>query len=161
MPADWKERAVELANAENNVLDLRSERLSFERKRRRIIELYKEDVIDRAEYEKDLAAIDNRLKTMEPVDVGLAEITVEDFEDIRKFWDTALPEERAVLLGRMAEKLYVDFETGQLIELVPRSGFRYVLEAAQITRPPVGSGLTNGDPEGIRTPDLHRDRVAC
>jgi hypothetical protein len=23
------------------------------------------------------------------------------------------------------------------------------------------SMLTNGDPEGIRTPDLHRDKVAC
>ena len=61
----------------------------------------------------------------------------------------------------LADKLYVDFDTGQLLEIVPKDGFRYVLEAAQNTRPAFGSELTSGDPEGIRTPDLHRDRVAC
>lgn len=44
----------------------------------------------------------------------------------------------------------VDFRTGQVLELLPKSGFRYVLEAAQIIRPLGGSGLTSGDPEGIR-----------
>ena len=24
-----------------------------------------------------------------------------------------------------------------------------------------GAGIVHGDPEGIRTPDLHRDKVAC
>ena len=161
LPADWKERAVELANAENNVLDLRNERLALERKRRRVIELYKEDVIDRVEYEREMATNDNRLKTVSPVDIQFADVTVQDFDNVMKFWNPATPEERASLLSNVADKLYVDFETGQLLEVVPKSGFRYVLEAALITRPPGGSGLTNGDPEGIRTLDLHRDRVAC
>ena len=161
LPADWKERALELANAENNVLDLQSERISLERKRRRIIELYKEDMIDRVEFERELGALDNRLKTVSPADVQFAEVTIADFEKIQSFWDKAVPGERASLLTSFAEKLYVDFATGQLLEIVPKSGFRYVLEAAQITRPVSGSELTNGDPEGIRTPDLHRDRVAC
>src|SRR3990172_4140688 len=45
------------------------------------------------------------------------------------------------------------------------TGFRPALEAAGITRPLAsaagGQELTIGDPEGIRTLDLHRDRVAC
>ena len=161
LPADWQERAVELANAENNVLDLRAERLSLERRRRKAIESYMEELIEREERDRRLAAIENRLRTISPFDVQFVEITVADFENIQKFWDPALPEERANLLRNLAERLYVDFDTGQVLEIVPKDGFRYVLEAAQITRPLSGPELTNGDPEGIRTPDLHRDRVAC
>jgi site-specific DNA recombinase len=162
LPADWRARAVELANAENNILELRQERTSLERRRRRLVELYKDDMIDRVEFEREIDALDNRLKTTLHVDVQFAEVTVQDFEEIRRFWDPATPEERAALLGRLAEKFFVDFDTGQVLEIVPRIGFRYVLEAAQIVRSPAGPfDLTIGDPEGIRTPDLHRDRVAC
>jgi hypothetical protein len=56
-------------------------------------------------------------------------------------------------------------KTGRLLEVVPKPGFEAVLEGAGITKPPSevlgGFPLINGDPEGIRTPDLHRDRVAC
>ena len=71
------------------------------------------------------------------------------------------------MLRRMAEALYVDFRTGQLLEVVPKVGFRYALEGGKLTVPPkdlggtVNHSLTIGDPEGIRTPDLHRDKVAC
>ncbi len=77
----------------------------------------------------------------------------------------ATPEEKHQLLRCMFESLYVEFRTGQIVEVVPRPGFRWVLEAAEITRPPGAVPddplLVIGDPEGIRTPDLHRDRVAC
>ena len=39
LPETWQQRALELANSENNLLDLRNERLSLETRRRRIIEL--------------------------------------------------------------------------------------------------------------------------
>ena len=65
----------------------------------------------------------------------------------------------------MIEGPYVDFNTGQLLEFVPRAGFRYVFESAGIAKPLAhlasGKQLAIGDPEGIRTLDLHRDRVAC
>ncbi len=118
-------------------------------------------MIERNEFDREMASIENRLKSTASLDVSFAEIALEDFENIQSFWDPALPEERAKLLSSLAEKLYVDFSTGQLLEVVTKSGFSNVLEAAWITRPLGGSGLTNGDPEGIRTPDLHRDRVAC
>ncbi len=54
--------------------------------------------------------------------------------------------------GRMAESLYVDFKTGQILELVPKPGLRYVFEGTGTTRPlpDAASGplLTIGDPEG-------------
>jgi site-specific DNA recombinase len=165
MAQEWKERALELASAENNVLDLRLHRRSIEGRRRRILELYKDGVIDRVEFDREMRVIGNQLKTIAPVDVTLAELSIADFERFGSIWDAATPEEKCDLLARMVEGLYVDFKSGQLLELVPRAGFRYVFEGAGITKPlaRLGSGrqLTIGDPEGIRTPDLHRDRVAC
>ena len=65
----------------------------------------------------------------------------------------------------MIESLYVDFRAGQVLEIVPKPGFRCTFEAAGITKALTyvtsDQQLTIGDPEGIRTADLHRDRVAC
>ena len=57
------------------------------------------------------------------------------------------------------------FRVGKLLELAPQAKFRHVLEGAGMAKPLTdlasGHHLTIGDPEGIRTLDLHRDRVAC
>ena len=59
----------------------------------------------------------------------------------------------------------MSFRAGKLLELVLRAEFCHVLEGAGMARPLTdlasGHHLPIGDPEGIRTPDLHRDRVAC
>jgi hypothetical protein len=71
------------------------------------------------------------------------------------------------MIRRMAEALYLDFRTGQLLEGVPRAGFRYVFEGGKPTVPPNDLGgtmnrvLTIGDPDGIRTHDLQLDKLAC
>ncbi len=165
LPQEWKERALELASADNNVLDLRLHRRSVEGRRRRVIELYKDGVIDRVEFEREIRIIENQLMTVAPTDVTLAELSIADFERFGDVWDAAIPEERAELLGRMMESLYVDFKTGQVLELVPRAGFRYVFEGTGITKPLAclasDHQLTIGDPEGIRTPDLQRDKLVC
>lgn len=165
LPEEWKERALELANAENNVLDLRLHRRSLEGRRRRVVDLYKDGIIDRVEFECEIRVIENHLTTVAPADVTFAELSLADFEHFGEIWDAATPEERAELLGRMIESLYVDFKRGQVLELVPKAGFRYVFEGAGVTKPLTylasDHELTIGDPEGIRTPDLHRDKVAC
>ena len=65
----------------------------------------------------------------------------------------------------MIESPYMDFRKGKLLELVLQAEFRHVLEGAGMAKPLTnlasGHQLTIGDPEGIRTLDLHRDRVAC
>jgi hypothetical protein len=72
--------------------------------------------------------LENTLKTVPPIDVKLAEIAIEDFETFHEVWDSATAEERSEMIRRMAEALYVDFLTGQVLELVPQVGFRYVFE---------------------------------
>ncbi len=60
------------------------------------------------------------------------------------------------MIRRMAEALYLDFRTGQVLELVPKVGFRYVFEGGKLTVPPgsprgtTNHQLTIGDPDGIR-----------
>jgi hypothetical protein len=165
LPQAWKERALELANAENNLLDLRLHRRSLEGRRHRVVELYKDGVIDRADFDRKIRIIENQLKTSATADLTIAELSIADFERFGDVWKAATPEEKAALLGRMLESLYVEFRTGQVLEIVPKPGFRCVFEAAKITKPLTHAAsdpsLTIGDPEGIRTPDLHRDRVAC
>ena len=102
---------------------------------------------------------------MAPAEVTEVELSLADFERFRENWRFAMPEERFDIWSSMVERVYADMGTGQVLEVVPRSGFRAVLEGAGLTKPPstdLGDfPLVNGDPEGIRTPDLHRDRVAC
>ena len=68
----------------------------------------------------------------------------------------ATPEEKHQMLSCMFESLYVQFRTGQIIEVVPKPGFRWVFEAAEIAKPPSHVPgdplLVIGDPEGIRSP---------
>ena len=152
LPQRWKERALELASAENNVLDLRLQRRSLEGRRRRIVELYKDGVIDRAEFDREIQIIENQLKTAAPADVTLVELSIADFERFGDVWDAATPEERAELLGQMVESLYVDFKAGQALEIVPKPGFRCVFQGTEIARPLTclasDRQLTIGDPEG-------------
>jgi hypothetical protein len=117
------------------------------------------------EFDREVQLIDNRLRTTAPADGRLVELSIADFERFGQNWELVTPEENHQLLSCVFESLYVEFRTGQIIEVVPKPRFRWVLEAAEITRPPGAAPddplLVIGDPEGIRTPDLHRDRVAC
>lgn len=161
----WQQRALELANAENNLIDLRNERLSLEARRRRMVELYKDGTIDRAEFDREVQLIENRLRTTAPADGSVVELSIADFERFGENWELATPEEKHQMLSCMFESLYLEFRTGQIIEVVPKPGFRWVLEGADITKPPGNlpgdPSLVIGDPEGIRTPDLQRDKLVC
>ena len=165
LPESWQQRALELANAENNLIDLKNERLSLEARRRRVIELYKEGAIDRAEFDREVQLIENRLRTTAPAEASIVELSIADFERFGENWELATPEEKHQMVSCMFESLYLEFRTGQIIEVVPKPGFRWVFEGAEITKPPGDlpddPSLVIGDPEGIRTPDLQRDKLVC
>ena len=56
------------------------------------------------------------------------------------------------MLGCIFESLYVQFRTGQIVEVATKTGFRWALEGAGITKQPEGSSkvLVIGDPDGDR-----------
>jgi hypothetical protein len=126
----------------------------LEARRRRVIELYKEGTIDRAEFDREVQLIENRLRTTAPAEASIVELSIADFERFGENWELATPEEKHQMLSCMFESLYLEFRTGQIIEVVPKPGFRWVFEGAEITKPPGDlpgdSSLVIGDPEGIR-----------
>ena len=75
-------------------------------------------------------------------------------------WQTAAKEEKRDLLRMALEAVYVDMGSGKTVAIKPKPAFLPLFQLQE----PVKAGsrvLVSGDPEGIRTPDLHRDRVAC
>ena len=78
--------------------------------------------------------------------------------------DTA---QRNEFLNVFFSAIYIDVENKVIVGLVATPKFRAVLRACEgsVEAVParIGAGLNSacGDPEGIRTLDLHRDRVAC
>ena len=76
-----------------------------------------------------------------------------------------LPQEKNDMLRAMIDHAYLEFRTGQIMELVLKPGFRQVFQATEKVKPPDnepgGQALVIGDPDRIRTDDLHREKVAC
>ena len=75
-------------------------------------------------------------------------------------WETATKEERCDLLQMAVDAVYVDMVSAKVVAIKPKPAFLPLFRLEE----PVTAGptiLVVGDPEGIRTPDLHRDRVAC
>ena len=81
-------------------------------------------------------------------------------EGLVQAWKLAMKEENRDLLRVSPDAVYVNMATEEVLALKPRAAF---LPLFQLVRPVISgtSVLVSGDPEGIRTPDLHRDRVAC
>jgi len=57
----WRERALEIASSENNLVEMRNERGDLDRRRQRYTHLYKEELIPRDEFDREMARIENRL----------------------------------------------------------------------------------------------------
>jgi hypothetical protein len=78
--------------------------------------------------------------------------------------DTA---ERCEFLRAFLDGVYIDVKRKRIVEGAARPAFRSLFAACEgaVIRvsAPEGADLNSvsGDPEGIRTLDLHRDRVAC
>ena len=65
--------------------------------------------------------------------------------------------EKARFCQLVFERIWVDLDTGLVEAVKPRPAFRRIV--AQIVH--ATQMLWPGDPERIRTADLHLDRVAC
>ena len=97
--------AFEMATEENGLLDIRNERASLDRKRRRIVELYKDDLIDRAQFDGEVGAIDNRLRTLVSGERSLLELTTQEFERIGDSWALTAPGEKRDMIRCVFDSL--------------------------------------------------------
>ena len=72
------------------------------------------------------------------------------------------------MLLMMLEAVYVDVPNKRLVAFQVKPAFKPLFRVSLERKEPHllsvrfgHSDIVHGDPEGIRTPDLHRDRVAC
>jgi hypothetical protein len=72
--------------------------------------------------------------------------------DLGMLWASVDTATRRDIMRAVFDPIYVEMRMGRVEEYRPKAAFRAFL---------LGSGGNFGDPDGIRTHDLHRDRVAC
>ena len=83
-----------------------------------------------------------------------------------EIWAEATEEEKAKMLVIMPDAVYYDTNRKAIVTIKPKSPFLPVFSLCDGLKEKDGlifmpELVGIGDPEGIRTPDLHRDRVAC
>ena len=81
-------------------------------------------------------------------------------------WAEASEQEKARMLSITLEIVYCDTNQKRIITLKPRGVFLPLFALCDSLREKEGLIFPQdfvgiGDPDGIRTHDLHRDRVAC
>ena len=82
-------------------------------------------------------------------------------EDLPALWQAVTLEESPAIVLTTLEAVYVDMDGRQLVAVRPKADFLPLLAAASPTWGLAGKSLLHGDPEGIRTPDLQRDKLVC
>ena len=70
-------------------------------------------------------------------------------------WDAADDSEKAAITKTVFEEVFVDLDSATVRYVKPRAPFLPLFRVLWQER------LLHGDPERIRTADLHLDRVAC
>ena len=110
------------------------------------------------------------------MEINLASLTIpgedetikagEKLKSMSAIWDGANEQEKARMLAMMLEAVYCDAGLKRIIALKPRQVFLPLFTLCDSLQEKNGLIFSPdfvgiGDPDGIRTHDLHRDRVAC
>ena len=167
IPNDWQRRIEEMISGEDVSARVAAERIMLEEQLRRLRRQHLDLEIDDAEYEKGRLRLHAKLDSLEVPEEGVLQVSARQLRDLSLAWDRATAEERRELLRLTFEAVYVDVASERIVSLKPRPEFVPLLRLCKGLREKEGlfyieaENFGIGDPEGIRTPDLHRDRVAC
>ncbi len=160
LPDSWRDLVAKFLESDAEREAAAKERARLEEKIRRLSRQYREVEIGETEYRREREITQARLDAIREVAEGETVRTGDHIEGLVEAWKLATKEERRDLLRMSLDGVYVDMSTGSVVALKPKAAFLPLFQRDR----PVRSGasvLVSGDPEGIRTPDLHRDRVAC
>ena len=159
LPGSWRDLVVSLLNSSEEKEKGLREKKRLEEKLRRLQHQYREVEIGEDEYRQEKQITEAAIAAFQGTEEEQV-IQVGDWvEGLVGAWSNATKEERRDMLRLMLEAVYVDMETASVTALKPKPAF---LPLFKLEGTKAGDlELVLGDPEGIRTPDLHRDRVAC
>ena len=156
IPPDYREPIMALYRQTQDERDeAESRRRSLEMRLDRIAELYKWGDIDRDEYQREREQLAAELRALAPaVDLpAMLDQAAAFLADVRAAWKAANQEQRNRLARLLFER--VEINDSRVEAIIPQPDFApfFVLDCQ-------GRGLSCGS-DGIRTRDLHLDRVAC
>jgi hypothetical protein len=169
LPAGWKRFVLDAAaERQPGHVDVEGQRTRLQGRLSRLKELYIWGDVAREEYQRERRAIEEELANLAPPEPGedrLDRISAY-LERLPAAWADADYAQRNQLANIVYEELGVD---GPRVEYVkPRPEMEPLFQiragAAQPTLMDAAdchTGVSSSDPDGIRTHDLHRDRVAC
>lgn len=169
LPEGWQRDVLaEPAGAQRDAAAPEQQRRQLQQRLSRLKDLYGWGDLTREQYQAERDAIERALAQMSPVEPGDDRLQrLEAYvRDLPRAWQDAGSEQRNQLASVICESVWVD---GPRVEYVkPRSELEPLFQARTGADQPVRAGchiegrnVGSGDPDGIRTHDLHRDRVAC
>lgn len=157
LPADWTGQLQSLAVSGEKPSDVPKRRRSTRERLKRLSELYLDGDIPKSRYDQERATLHAQLEALdaESIDEGTIEKAAKVIDTYASIWDAADDSERASITKTVFEAVFVDLDTATILYLKPRAAFLPLFQTLCREK------LLHGDPERIRTADLHLDRVAC
>jgi site-specific DNA recombinase len=167
LPPSWRDLVVHYLGASEERERIARERARLKERLRRLRQLYL-DGYPEPEYRREKEAIQAALETLSESPEEEVMILGDHIEGLIQAWKFATRAEKRDMLLMMLEAVYVDVPNKRLVALQVKPAFKPLFRVSLERKEPQlltvrfgHSDIVPGDPEGIRTPDLHRDRVAC
>lgn len=176
LPADWQQAILDDAVRDDGARDnVEQQRRLLSGRLERLKDLYGWGDLTREQYQSERQTIERELTRLVPRSEPTAQITLlaEYVRDLPRAWTDADHEQRNRLASTIYEGIWVDGPRVEYVQprpeveplFVVREGAAQPIDCPETKTAPHGEGLStsvaHGDPDGIRTHDLHRDRVAC
>lgn len=167
LPPAWQRHVLAAWGKLDERMKEARERDRAKAKLERLGKAYVDGTVTESEYLRMKRELEAQVAAyVEPVerDVFAAGRLLERMADL---WNKMTVEEKSGVLGEMFEAVVVDLREQRVLGPAPKPAFRALLRVCDGSVRPVSgdeggdSKCASGDPEGIRTLDLHRDRVAC
>ena len=154
LPDAWQERIFEVAAEGGDADAIWRERRRLEDRLMRLRRLLVEGYVDEEYAKTEIDTAESALAALTPPDAA-AIPNGEELVRLPDLWPKMTAEERREVVRASLDLVSVDLRARRVTAFTPRKH----LEVLFKLMPHVD--VVTGDPERIRTADLHRDRVAC
>jgi site-specific DNA recombinase len=127
LPANWQQRIEELAGDADTRATILKERAEVEERLRRLTQLYKDLLVDEAEYRETRTWLKQQLALLTvPENTELIQ-AAEYLESLQPLWAAASLEERRTITRMMVQKIYIDIVNERILSITPAPAFAMLL----------------------------------
>lgn len=120
----WREWVIERLQARAKVKSMKREKAKLEAKLRRLLDVYTEGDISKAEYRRRKREVQEKMDALTIPEVDAAATAAELLENSGKLWEAATVKQRNKMLTAMLEAVLIDPVAKKVVGIVPRPAFR-------------------------------------